>query len=92
MASPRTRSTSSTGSYEFLSIRHLGMIQGGVEDVDSEAVRAWGPAHENYTFRAVDGGTEVLVEQDAPEDFAASLSACWSKAFARLKELCERGG
>jgi hypothetical protein len=34
---------------EFISIRHLGMISDGVEDTESEEVRAWAPAYENYT-------------------------------------------
>jgi uncharacterized protein YndB with AHSA1/START domain len=28
--------------YEFVSIRHLGIIENGVEDTTSEKVRAWG--------------------------------------------------
>jgi len=37
---------------EFISIRHLGYIANGIEDTQSEAIRAWAPAYENYTFVA----------------------------------------
>jgi len=36
---------------EFISIRQLGLIKKGVEDTESEAVRAWAPVYENYTCR-----------------------------------------
>jgi uncharacterized protein YndB with AHSA1/START domain len=35
---------------EFLSIRHLGMIVNGVEDLTSDAVKSWAPSYENYAF------------------------------------------
>lgn len=30
---------------EFISIRHLGFVVNGVEDLDSDAVKAWAPAY-----------------------------------------------
>ena len=36
--------------HEFVSIRHLGVIEKGVEDTSSAKVRAWAPAYENYRF------------------------------------------
>ncbi len=54
---------------EFISIRHLGYIVNGIEDTESEAVRAWAPAFENYTFAAVPEGTRLVVDQDATADF-----------------------
>ncbi len=35
---------------EFISIKHLGMINNGVEDFDSDLVKQWAPSFENYTF------------------------------------------
>jgi hypothetical protein len=31
--------------YEFISIKHLGIVQNGVEDTSSEAARKWAPAN-----------------------------------------------
>ena len=52
---------------EYISLRHLGWIVNGVEDTESEAVRAWAPAFENYTFQSVPEGTRPIVDQDVLE-------------------------
>lgn len=76
--------------HAFISIRHLGMIHGGREDTESDAVRAWAPAYENYTFRSVPGGTRVEVDMDITEDFAQMMRDTWPRALARLKVLTEQ--
>lgn len=74
---------------EFLSVRHLGYIDDdGVEDTSSDAILAWAPAYENYTFTATPQGTRLTVEQDITEDFE-SMPEAWPKALATLKALCE---
>lgn len=35
---------------EFVSIRHIGIIENGIEDITSEKVKKWAGASENYTF------------------------------------------
>jgi uncharacterized protein YndB with AHSA1/START domain len=77
---------------EFISIRHLGSIANGVEDTQSEAVRAWAPAYENYTFEATAQGTRLVIDQDVTGDFEQYLSQAWPKALERLKVLCESSG
>lgn len=75
---------------EFISIRHLGYIgDEGVEDTSSEAIRAWAPAYENYTFTATPQGTKLTVDQDITDDFA-SMPEAWPKALEKLKALCEK--
>jgi hypothetical protein len=76
--------------HEFLSIEHYGIIQNGVEDTTSEAAKSWTPAHENYTFVEKGGGTELLIDVDAADDFAADFSAMWPKALEALKEIVQR--
>lgn len=75
--------------HEFLSIKHLGMIMGGVEDTGSEAVRAWTPAYENYTFAEQDGFTRLDVDSDTPDEMVQMMEDTWPKALAKLKEICE---
>ena len=75
--------------HEFVSIRHLGFVAKGVEDTESEAVRAWAPAYENYTFTPVGEGTRVTVDQDVTADFEQYMREAWPKALTLLKELCE---
>lgn len=74
---------------EFVSIRHLGMIDKGTEDSSSEAVRAWAPCFENYTFTDETGGTRLRVDCDdcgAGEDWMVQT---WPKALQILKTVCE---
>lgn len=73
----------------FISIRHLGFIANGVVDTESDAVRAWAPAYENYTFTPTSDGTTVVVDQEVPEDWESHLAEAWPKALAKLKSLCE---
>lgn len=74
---------------EFISIRHLGSIANGVQDTDSDAVRAWAPACENYHFVPTAQGTTVRVEQDMLPDYEDFMREAWPKALAALKTLCE---
>jgi hypothetical protein len=54
---------------EFTSIRHLGYVAQGVEDTQSEAIRAWAPAYENYSFLPTALGTRLAVDQDVTPEF-----------------------
>jgi len=76
--------------YEFVSIRHLGEITGGVEDTTSDKVREWAPAYENYTFADKDGGTEVIVNLDTVAEYEQYMHDTYPKALELLKALCER--
>lgn len=74
---------------EFISIRHLGFIVNGVEDTTSEAIRAWAPAYENYTFLALPEGTEMVVDQDVAAEWEEYMNDAWPKALVLLRALCE---
>lgn len=75
---------------EFISIKHLGVIENGVEDRTSEAVRAWVPAFEDYSFidRGL-AGTELRVDIEITPDYEEFMQKAWPQALARLKTLCE---
>lgn len=74
---------------EFLSIRQIGVVANGVEDTESDAVRAWAPAYENYTLVHGPEGTKVVIDQDVNAEFEKFMKDTWAKAFASLKQLCE---
>lgn len=76
--------------YEFISIQHRGMIQGGREDTDSAEAKKWVPAFENYTFKEKNGSTEVSVDVDVIDEYIAMFSDLWPKALQKLKEVAER--
>lgn len=75
--------------HEFISIRHLGFVANGQDDTTSEAVTSWAPAHENYRFETVSGGTKLTVTQDMQEDYVAMMEDKWPKALEALRALCE---
>jgi len=76
--------------HEYVSIRHVGMIENGVEDTTSEKIRAWAPAYENYRFVDAPGGCRVIVTLDTAPEWEQYMLDTFPKALARLKELCER--
>jgi hypothetical protein len=76
--------------HEYVSIRHIGMIENGVEDTTSEKVRAWAPAYENYRFVDAPSGCRVIVTLDTASEWEQYMLDTYPKALARLKELCER--
>ena len=75
---------------EFTSIRHLGYISKGVEDTQSESIRAWAPAYENYRFSDAADGCHVVVTLDTASDWELYMLDTYPKALAVLKALCER--
>ncbi len=77
-------------THEFVSIKHLGMIEKGVEDTTSEKVRAWAPAYENFQFADAPGGCHLTVTLDTAPDWEQYMLDTYPKALSILKELCER--
>ena len=77
-------------AHEFVSIRHIGMIENGIEDTTSDKVRAWAPAYENYRFEDVAGACKVTVSLDTAADWEQYMLETYPKALALLKSLCER--
>lgn len=76
--------------FEYLSIRHLGEIINGKEDTDSEKVKEWAGAFENYTLTEKDGKTEWLTEMDVTEEFEDYFDKTWPQAMEKAKELAEK--
>ena len=75
---------------EYMSIRHLGFYKDGVEDMDSEEVKKWAGAMENYTLKPSNGNTELLIDMDISEDYKDYFNSTWPKALEKVKELAEK--
>ncbi len=75
--------------FKFISIKHLGLIKNGVEDLESPESKAWAPAFENYTLAVRDDATEVIVDMEVTPDFEDFMQKTWPKALDRLKAICE---
>lgn len=74
---------------EYMSFRHLGMLIDGVEDLESEKVKKWAGAYENYTLKTAGNGTEVIVDIDIDEEHKDYFTESWPKALNKLKEIAE---
>ncbi|HEY9260862.1 SRPBCC domain-containing protein [Chitinophaga sp.] len=74
---------------EYLSFKHLGYIENGVEDFSSDKVKAWAGSLENYTLKDADGQTAVLVEVDIDEEYKDYFLNAFPKALDKVKELAE---
>lgn len=74
--------------FEFLSIRHLGELAGGVEDTSKPS--DWTNALENYTFSRNGDATLLQVDVNTTPEFEQFMTDAWPRALAQLKELCER--
>ena len=74
---------------EYMSFEHLGEVTDGVEDTVSEKVKGWAGAHENYTLKDANGGTELIVDMDISQEFEQMFKDIWPKALDKLKELAE---
>lgn len=74
---------------EFISFKHIGEMNDGVEDTESERVQKWAGSHENYTVTEKDGGTDLNIELVVVEEFASYMEETWPKALESLKTLVE---
>jgi hypothetical protein len=75
---------------EFMSIKHLGVIKDGVEDLESEKVKEWAGAMENYMLRDLNGKTELTVDMDVTDEYKDYFQTTWPKALEKVKELAEK--
>ena len=75
---------------EFMSFEHLGEIRDGVEDRDSEKVKQWVGAKENYTLNEINGVTKLDIEMDITEEYKDMFMKMWPKALQNVKELSEQ--
>ncbi len=72
-----------------MSFKHLGELKQGVEDTNSDKVKSWSGAMENYTLKEENGKTILLVEMDSTDDFSDYFEKTWPKALEKLKALAE---
>ena len=74
---------------EFMSFKHLGEVHNGVEDTESDKVKAWAGALENYTLKEVAGQTDLLVEIDISEEHKDMFIQMFPKALEQVKILSD---
>jgi uncharacterized protein YndB with AHSA1/START domain len=75
---------------EFMSFEHLGEVKNSVEDTESDRVKGWKGAKENYTLTEENGKTKLFVEMDSTDEFKDYFLKTWPLALQKLKELAEK--
>ncbi len=79
--------------YEFISIETVGVVYNGEEDTSSKEARDWAGSLENYTFKEVDGKTELRVDLSSDvvnQEMIEMSEEIWPKALDKLKKLVEK--
>ena len=75
---------------KFISIRHIGILEGDKEITSGPEVEKWKGSLEEYSFSEKNGQTTVSVQMDATEDFIDYFNKTWPGALNKLKEICEQ--
>jgi len=75
--------------HEYMGIEHLGMVSNGVEDTQSDAVKDWAGARENYSFSESMGVTTLRVDTQTAPAYESMFNDSWPKALQKLKALSE---
>lgn len=76
--------------YQYVSVRHYGLVKDNVEITSGPEVEKWANGFENYTFEENNGITTVTVDLDATEDFLDYLNQTYPKALDKLKEISQQ--
>lgn len=66
------------------------MEKGGVEDTESENVKAWAGANENYTLTEENGKTKLVVDMESTDEFKDYFIKTSPVALEKVKELPEK--
>jgi uncharacterized protein YndB with AHSA1/START domain len=74
---------------EYMSFRHIGVMEKGAEDTTSDKVKAWAGAMENYILNESDGQTRLTVEMDISDAYKEYFLKTWPKALEKIKEIAE---
>jgi len=74
----------------YVSIKHIGVLDGDNEINEGEAVDKWAGSLENYFFEEDGGVTTVRVECDTVDEYKDFFDTAWPKALNKLKEICEK--
>ena len=74
---------------EFMSFKHIGMVNDGVEDTESDKVKEWAGAHENYTLKEENGKTLLTVEMEIGKEWLEYFQKTWPVALDKVRTLAE---
>ena len=74
---------------KYISIEHVGVLQGDKEITSGPEVEGWAGSTENYTLSEQDGQTVLSVDMDSTSEYKPYFESIWPKALEKLKSICE---
>ncbi|MEP7235526.1 MAG: SRPBCC domain-containing protein [Ignavibacteriota bacterium] len=78
---------------EHMLFRHLGVVNKGTEETDTEESKSWNGTTESYRLSEKNGvttlDTEMGSENGIPKEFEGYFLAAFPKALQKIKELSE---
>jgi uncharacterized protein YndB with AHSA1/START domain len=78
----------------YISIETVGVVSNDEEDIRSPEAKNWAGSLENYTFKDLNGKTELRVdltfEGEINPEMLEMFEKTWPKALNKLKELAEK--
>jgi len=74
----------------FVSIQHVGFLDGEVEVTSGEQVEKWAGGHENYLYQEQNYITTVTVELDTIDEYVDYFNNTYPAALSKLKEIAEQ--
>jgi hypothetical protein len=73
----------------FVSIKHIGILDGDTEITSGELVEKWTGGYENYSYSEKNGVTTLTVEIDTLQEYKDYFTGTFPLALEKLKEICE---
>ena len=74
---------------KFVSIRHIGLLDGDKEITEGADVEEWAGGLENYAFSENNGITTVTIETNIDEKHQSFFDDIWPKSLDILQQLSE---
>ena len=74
---------------KFVSIRHIGLLDGDKEITEGSDVEEWAGGLENYAFSENNGITTVTIETNIDEKHQSFFDDIWPKSLDILQQLSE---
>lgn len=75
--------------FKLVVFKHLGLVQDGIEDLDSDEVKKWKGALEKYFLEDLNGKTKLRVELETAKDYLEMMDTAFKKGFEQVKQLAE---
>jgi uncharacterized protein YndB with AHSA1/START domain len=75
---------------EFMSFEHLGVVKDGIEDTESDSVKGWAGARENYRLTDNNGKTKLAVDMDSTDEFKDIFFENLAGGFRKSKRVVRK--